>query len=101
MRQLDPARAAEVVALDRVERRPRRIAIGQFDGVHRGHQQVIAGADTVLTFDPHPLAITNPALCPSRLMTLADKAEAVASLGVRELVVVPFDGSFARISPAE
>ncbi|MDO9355045.1 MAG: bifunctional riboflavin kinase/FMN adenylyltransferase, partial [Solirubrobacteraceae bacterium] len=35
------------------EPRPRRIAIGTFDGVHLGHREVIAGADTVLTFDPH------------------------------------------------
>ncbi|HWP33647.1 MAG TPA: bifunctional riboflavin kinase/FMN adenylyltransferase, partial [Solirubrobacterales bacterium] len=42
----------EVTPLPDAERRPRHVAIGTFDGVHRGHQAVIEGADTVLTFDP-------------------------------------------------
>ena len=36
--------------------RPRKVAIGTFDGVHLGHREVIRGSDTVLTFEPHPLA---------------------------------------------
>ena len=45
----------QVTSLPDAEPRPRHVAIGTFDGVHRGHQAVIEGADTVLTFDPHPL----------------------------------------------
>ena len=45
----------EVTRLQDATRRPRRLAIGTFDGVHVGHRAVIAGADTVLTFEPHPL----------------------------------------------
>ena len=39
------------------EPRPRRIAVGEFDGVHLGHREVIRGSDTVLTFEPHPLRV--------------------------------------------
>ena len=45
----------KVTSLPDAERRPRHVAIGTFDGVHVGHRQVIDGADTVLTFEPHPL----------------------------------------------
>jgi riboflavin kinase/FMN adenylyltransferase len=41
--------------LEEVEAKPRRVAIGVFDGVHLGHRKVIEGSQTVLTFDPHPL----------------------------------------------
>jgi riboflavin kinase/FMN adenylyltransferase len=78
--------------------RPRRVAVGTFDGVHRGHREVIRGADTVLTFDPHPLSVIAPARAPRLLTTLERKAELVASLGVEELVVVPFDEAFAMQS---
>jgi riboflavin kinase/FMN adenylyltransferase len=79
-----------------VEPRPRRVAIGTFDGVHLGHREVIAGADTVVTFDPHPQAVVAPGTQPKLLTTLDRKAELVASLGVEELVVIPFDGAFAE-----
>ena len=78
--------------------RPRRVAVGEFDGVHLGHREVIAGSDTVLTFEPHPLAVTRPEATPRLLTTLATKAELIASLGVAELVVIPFDESFAAQS---
>src|SRR4051794_13634938 len=85
----------KVTALGEVEPRPRRVAVGTFDGVHLGHREVIAGNDTVLTFDPHPLSVVAPAAAPKLLTTLARKAELVAALGVRELVVIPFDADFA------
>jgi riboflavin kinase / FMN adenylyltransferase len=78
-----------------VEPRPRRVAIGTFDGVHLGHREVIEGADTVVTFDPHPQSVVAPGSQPKLLTTLDRKAELIASLGVAELVVIPFDGDFA------
>jgi riboflavin kinase/FMN adenylyltransferase len=78
-----------------VEPRPRRVAIGTFDGVHLGHREVISGADTVVTFDPHPQSVVAPGTEPKLLTTLSRKAELVESLGVDELVVIPFDGAFA------
>jgi riboflavin kinase / FMN adenylyltransferase len=78
-----------------VEPRPRRVAIGTFDGVHLGHREVIAGAGTVVTFDPHPQSVVAPGSQPKLLTTLERKAELVAALGVEELVVIPFDGAFA------
>lgn len=87
--------SAKVVALAQAARRPRRVAVGTFDGVHRGHRVVIEGADTVLTFDPHPTSIVHPAAAPKLLTTVARKAELVGGLGVEELVVIPFDATFA------
>jgi riboflavin kinase/FMN adenylyltransferase len=81
-----------------VEPRPRRVAIGTFDGVHLGHREVIAGAETVVTFDPHPQSVVAPGSQPKLLTTLDRKAELIASLGVEELVVIPFDGDFAARS---
>ena len=57
-------------ATERVGPRPRRIAVGEFDGVHLGHREVIAGNDTVLTFDPHPLAVLRPEAAPKLLTRL-------------------------------
>jgi riboflavin kinase/FMN adenylyltransferase len=92
----------EVTRLSDVRRdRRRSVAVGTFDGVHLGHREVIAGADSVLTFDPHPVSVVAPQHTPKLLTTLARKAELVASLGVRELIVIPFDREFASRSAAE
>jgi riboflavin kinase/FMN adenylyltransferase len=91
----------EVTSLPDAEPRPRRVAIGTFDGVHRGHQAVIEGADTVLTFDPHPLEILHPAALPKLIMPFAVKRDVIEGLGVRELVVIPFDQEFATVSAEE
>jgi riboflavin kinase/FMN adenylyltransferase len=72
--------------------------VGTFDGVHLGHREVIAGADTVLTFDPHPLSVLHPASTPRLLTTLERKAELMGECGVQELVVVPFDRETAALS---
>ena len=53
-----------ITHLPDVEPRARRVAVGTFDGVHLGHREVIAGADTVLTFDPHPTAVIQPGATP-------------------------------------
>ncbi len=77
------------------ELRPRHIAVGEFDGVHLGHREVIRGADTVLTFEPHPRAVVAPTSAPPLLTPLPVKADLIAALGVEELVVIPFDAQFA------
>jgi riboflavin kinase/FMN adenylyltransferase len=78
--------------------RPRSVAVGTFDGVHLGHREVIAGADTVLTFEPHPTVVVQPGAAPRLLTGPRRKAQLIASLGVQELVVIPFDREFAARS---
>jgi riboflavin kinase / FMN adenylyltransferase len=90
--------AVNVVSLPDVQPRPRRVAVGVFDGVHLGHREVISGSDAVLTFEPHPLAILQPDAAPKLLTRLDTKAELVERLGARELVVIPFDDAFAARS---
>src|SRR3989440_9499678 len=87
--------------LTEAEPRPRKIAVGEFDGVHLGHRQVIAGNDTVLTFEPHPRRVVRPEAAPKLLTSLEVKAELIGALGVDELVVIPFDQGFAHQSPQE
>jgi riboflavin kinase/FMN adenylyltransferase len=82
----------DVTWLPDAAHRARNLAIGEFDGVHLGHREVIAGADTVLTFEPHPRTVVAPDSAPKLLTTLAIKADLIASLDVQELVVIPFDG---------
>jgi riboflavin kinase/FMN adenylyltransferase len=81
--------------------RPRRVAVGEFDGVHLGHRKVIEGSDTVLTFEPHPLQVVRPEAAPRLLTSLDAKAELIATLGVEELVVIPFDDRFAHQTPQD
>jgi riboflavin kinase/FMN adenylyltransferase len=88
----------QVTRLPEAEPRPRHVAIGTFDGVHLGHQAVIEGADTVLTFDPHPLEVIHPAALPKLIMPFEVKRDVIEGLGVRELVVIPFDREFAERS---
>jgi riboflavin kinase/FMN adenylyltransferase len=85
----------KVTSLPDVEPRPRRVAVGTFDGVHLGHREVIRGMDTVLTFDPHPLAVIHPEALPKLLDSFPLKRDLIASQGVDELVVIPFDREFA------
>ncbi|WP_374516842.1 bifunctional riboflavin kinase/FAD synthetase [Brevundimonas sp.] len=84
------------------------VAIGAFDGVHRGHQAVIAEAAraaralpaplAVVSFDPHPRRWFQPAAAPFRLMSPAQMARALAPLGVERLYLLPFDGEMAAMS---
>ncbi len=84
-----------VVSLPDAEPRPRRVAVGVFDGVHLGHREVIADSDTVLTFHPHPLSVIAPDATPKLLTRQDTKAELVEELGADEMVVIPFDAEFA------
>jgi len=88
----------EVTSLPDAAPRPRHVAIGTFDGVHLGHQAVIDDADTVLTFDPHPLEVLHPAALPKLIMPFTVKRDVIDGLGVEELVVIPFDREFAHRS---
>jgi riboflavin kinase/FMN adenylyltransferase len=91
----------QVTSLPDAEPRLRHVAIGTFDGVHRGHQAVIDDADTVLTFDPHPLEVLHPAALPKLIMPFGVKRDVIDGFGVRELVVIPFDADFAKRSAEE
>jgi riboflavin kinase/FMN adenylyltransferase len=88
----------KITWLPDAQRRPRDLAVGEFDGVHVGHREVIRGADTVLTFEPHPRTVVSPDSAPKLLTSLETKAELIAGLGVEELVVIPFDGARAAQS---
>ena len=90
-----------MTSLPDAEPRPRDLAIGSFDGVHVGHREVIAGADTVLTFEPHPLSVIHPEAAPKLIMPFEIKRDVIDGLGVDELVVIPFDREFASIAPEE
>src|SRR3954452_13251891 len=95
---MDRDHPMEITWLPDAQSRPRHIAVGEFDGVHVGHREVIRGADTVLTFEPHPRTVVSPDSAPKLLTTLQSKAELIAALDVRELVVIPFDGERAQQS---
>jgi riboflavin kinase / FMN adenylyltransferase len=87
-----------VTKLEDAERRLRHVAIGTFDGVHVGHRRVIDDADTVLTFDPHPLSVIHPEAAPKLIMPFEVKRDVIEGLGASELVIIPFDKEFSKIS---
>ena len=86
----------------------RVVVIGNFDGVHRGHQMVLArargiapaGELTVLTFEPHPAAVLG-ASAPARLTRLSRKVELLAHHGVDLVVAQAFDARFAALAPEQ
>lgn len=90
----------QTLRLEQVEPKPRRVAIGVFDGVHLGHRKVIEGSQTVLTFDPHPLYVLRHDAAPKMLTPLTLKARILEQMGVEELVLIEFNKDFAQM-PAE
>ena len=80
--------------------------IGNFDGLHLGHQAIVKGvverardvgaASVVITFHPHPLTVVAPDRVPPQILTLAQKEELLGTLGLDALVVIPFTQEFSR-----
>lgn len=91
----------QVRTLEEAERRPRKVAIGTFDGVHIGHRAVIDGYPTVLTFEPHPMEVLSPAAAPKLLMPFSVKRDVLEGIGVEEMVVIEFDQDFTRTTAEE
>lgn len=84
------------------------VAVGTFDGVHRGHQEVIGraiqaakdtnAASVVLTFDRHPAEVVRPDAAPPYLTTLNQRLRLIASIGPDNLMVVPFTRDFSSMT---
>ena len=88
------------------------VTVGNFDGVHRGHQHVVRRAREVahglgdlsvvaVTFDPHPIAVLRPEHAPPTLTTLESRAALLAEAGVDDVLVVPFTREVAGWSPEQ
>jgi riboflavin kinase/FMN adenylyltransferase len=98
---------------DTLSRRPRDavVAIGNFDGIHLGHQRLLElareraralrGEAIVLTFEPHPARVLAPRLAPPLLFPRARKRELIAAAGIDLLVEEPFTAALAALPPAE
>ena len=80
--------------------------IGNFDGMHVGHQQIVRGVvdrarelgrpSAVITFHPHPLSVVAPDRVPKQILTLPQKEELLREMGVDAMLVVPFSHEFSR-----
>lgn len=87
------------------------VVIGNFDGVHRGHQHVVrearAAADAeglrvvAVTFDPHPMAVLRPEHAPTTITDIATRADLLHEVGVDDVLVLPFDRGVASWTPQE
>jgi riboflavin kinase/FMN adenylyltransferase len=88
---------------------PTVVVIGNFDGVHLGHQHVLARAREIgherglpvvaVTFDPHPMAVLRPEHAPTQLTTVERRAELLAEAGADHVLALPFDRDMASWSP--
>lgn len=87
------------------------LTIGSYDGVHLGHLDVIGhvvssarevgGQSAVVTFEPHPRCVLDPANCPSSITTLREKLDLIGKAGVDHAIVLRFDRELASHSPLE
>ena len=87
------------------------LTVGSFDGVHLGHADVIkrtvaaAAADgaqpALMTFEPHPRCVLDPANCPPSVTTLQEKLALIESLGIEHAIVMRFDRALMALSPQE
>lgn len=87
------------------------VAIGNFDGVHRGHQAIfslvkdkaaqIGGTSVAITFDPHPVKVLNHKASPPLITLLEQKLELLANLGLDVTICIPFSESFAAVTARE
>ncbi len=96
-------------SLEEVPPGKRTVAIGNFDGVHVGHQRIISDAvkaaaragcrSMVITFNPSPLSVIAPAKSPPILTPLNIKTDLIGQLGVNDLLIIPFTKEFSRLPP--
>ena len=87
------------------------LAIGNFDGMHRGHQEIlqkvrerarqIEGQSAVVTFDPHPVRVLRPDQAPRLITPLPQRLDLLAQTGIDYAVVIPFTEEFSRLSAHE
>jgi riboflavin kinase / FMN adenylyltransferase len=90
---------------------PCAITIGNFDGVHRGHQEILRRVrekareegwkSAVLTFDPHPGKVLAPASAPRLLTTVEQRARLITQQGIEEILILPFNSAVSELSPED
>jgi len=101
----------DITPLDQLERCPRIVTIGTFDGVHRGHQELLARTvaragergmpSLALTFEPPPAMVLRPDRFPGRICSTEIKLKRLAASGINELTVLPFDRALSQQTPED